>query len=352
MVDRYVSGKLKVISFVSMLLVVFRHAYNLGENLIIAKKSGYSFFVQVFISSGFTSIAVPIFFAISGYFLFLDKKQSFKNYKSVLNKRFSTLIVPYLFWSVSWFLVYFSKDLFINGYQQDYSLPSIGNEVFVNPIPLQFWFIRDLFILVVISPIIYFSIKYSKGLIIFVFAIIWYLNILIALNESIALFFFSIGSYLGINGINPKSNKNYGVVLIIIWLILLSLQTFLIITSRDNISILDIIQKSHLINFLDKSGILIGIIAIWNIYDFLFKNVDVFNLKWFSLTNYSFFIYAFHLPILWMMPNWIYGHVGKNQFSLLIYIVMPTFIILFSLFLGRFLKRFTPAFFVTITGGR
>ena len=352
MIDRYVSGKLKVISFVSMLLVVFRHAYNLGENLNIAKEDCYSFFIQVFISSGFTSIAVPVFFSISGYFLFLNKKQSFKNYRLVLSKRFSSLVIPYLFWSISWFLLYFFKDLFIRGGADNYTLNYIINQVFINPIPLQFWFIRDLFVLVIVSPLIYFLIKYSQGFIVFFFAIIWYLNVLISLNESIALLYFSIGSYLGINGINLKSNKNYGVILIGIWLCILFFQTFCIFNSHYNTSILEVIQNDHLINLLDKSGIIIGILAVWNIYDFLFKNVDVLNLKWFSLTTFSFFIYAFHLPLLWMMPNWIYGHVGKNQFSLLIYFVSPTVIILFSLFLGKFLKKNTPVFFGLITGGR
>lgn len=352
MIDRYVSEKLKVISFVSMLLVVFRHAYNLGEDLTIAKQDCYSFFIQVFISSGFTSIAVPVFFSISGYFLFLNKKQSFKNYRLVLSKRFSSLVIPYLFWSISWFALYFLKDLFIKKCIQNYTLKYIVNEVFINPIPLQFWFIRDLFLLVIVSPLIYFLIKYSKGLIIFFFAIIWYLNVLVPLNESIALLFFFIGSYLGINRIDLKSNKNYGIFLIMIWLFILSFQTFYIFNSHHNNSILEVIQDDHLINLLDKSGIIIGILAVWNIYDLLFKNVDLITLKWFSLTNFSFFIYAFHLPILWMVPNWIYSLIGKNKFSLAIYIVAPSFIILFSLFLGRFLKKYTPNFFAIITGGR
>ena len=113
MIDKYMSGKLRIVSFFAMILVVFRHAYNLGEEVNIAKKTGYSFFMQVFISSGFTSIAVPVFFVISGYLLFLNKKQSFIGYKLILSKRFSSLVIPYLFWTISWLLFYLFKDIFL-----------------------------------------------------------------------------------------------------------------------------------------------------------------------------------------------------------------------------------------------
>lgn len=346
-IDKYLSVKLKVISFFSMLLVVFRHAYNLGENVIVAKKECGSFFVQVFISSGLTSIAVPIFFSISGYFLFFNKKQSFKEYLLMLQKRFKSLVIPYLFWSITWFLIYFLK-----GHYKDYSVSTILNDIFVNPIPLQFWFIRDLFVLVIISPLIYALVKYTKVLIIVVLLLVWYFNILIPLNESIALLFFAIGSYLGINGINLKENKDYSLLLVLLWLLTLLFQTFLIYNSNDNISILELIQNDLLINFLDKIGIIVGIFAVWKIYDLLFSNINITNSKWFSLTDFSFFIYAFHLPVLWMVPSYIYRFVGNNQFSLLIYIYAPTFLIVVSVLLAKNLKKYMPFFFGIITGGR
>lgn len=346
-IDKYISVKLKVISFFSMLLVVFRHAYNLGENVIVAKKECVSFFVQIFVSSGFTSIAVPIFFSISGFFLFLGKKQSFREYFLLLNKKFKSLVIPYLFWSIFWFLIYFLK-----GHYKDYSVTTILNDIFINPIPLQFWFIRDLFGLVVISPLIYLLIKYTNGFIIFILLFIWYFNVLIPLNESIALLFFAIGSYLAIKGINLKLSKDYSLALILLWLLILFFQTFLIFNSKENISILKLIQNNFVINFLDKSGIVLGMLVIWKIYDLLFNHIDVANYKWFSITDLSFFIYAFHLPILWMVPSYIYRFVGHNQFSLLIYIIAPTLLILFGLVLGTSLKRYMSPFFGIITGGR
>ena len=354
MIDKYMSGKLRIVSFFAMILVVFRHAYNLGEEVNIAKKTGYSFFMQVFISSGFTSIAVPVFFVISGYLLFLNKKQSFIGYKLILSKRFSSLVIPYLFWTISWLLFYLFKDIFLTKHCTDCTFEDFLINIFITPIPLQFWFIRDLFILVVLSPIIYYLIKFSRGLILVVFAVIWFLNLLIPLNESIALLFFAIGSFLGINevNINIKSSVNYGRSFIILWLFTIYFQTLFIYITDQNVSVLKIIQNNFFLNALDKIGILIGLFGVWSFYDILFKDVDVQNLKWFSLTEFSFFIFAFHLPILWIIPHWFYGLVGKNNFSMLIYILASTVLIIFSLLLGKYLKRIMPILFGIITGGR
>ena len=60
----YLSNKIKNISFILTILVVILHAYNMQNDINIVS------FIQTFISHGIATIAVPIFFIISGY-LFL-----------------------------------------------------------------------------------------------------------------------------------------------------------------------------------------------------------------------------------------------------------------------------------------
>jgi surface polysaccharide O-acyltransferase-like enzyme len=67
-------NKLKVVSFISIVLVIFIHSYNINyseiqeESLILR----FNFFTQFLISQGISRIAVPIFFAISGYLFFVN----------------------------------------------------------------------------------------------------------------------------------------------------------------------------------------------------------------------------------------------------------------------------------------
>ena len=63
-VDRYLSNKIKNISFLLTILVVILHAYNIDNTISIVS------FIQTFISHGIATIAVPIFFMISGYLFF------------------------------------------------------------------------------------------------------------------------------------------------------------------------------------------------------------------------------------------------------------------------------------------
>ena len=106
----YLSEKIKIISFVLILLVVQLHAYNLdllfGKETIILNK-GFNWIFQNFFSNGITRIAVPLFFIISGYLFFLQFQPTIENYFEKIKKRIKTLFIPYLIWSIIGVLLYF-----------------------------------------------------------------------------------------------------------------------------------------------------------------------------------------------------------------------------------------------------
>ena len=108
--NKYLSIKLNVISFFSMVMVVFLHSYNVVVNLNtqnIELNRGYSSFFQDFFSQGITRIAVPLFFLISGYLFFLNIKGAPGEFISKFKKRLKTIVLPYLFWSVWGLLLFF-----------------------------------------------------------------------------------------------------------------------------------------------------------------------------------------------------------------------------------------------------
>ena len=71
MMNNYLKNKITTISFLLMIMVVNIHSYNLLP--IIPK--GYNTFIQDLFSQGFSRIAVPLFFIISGYLFFLNIKE-------------------------------------------------------------------------------------------------------------------------------------------------------------------------------------------------------------------------------------------------------------------------------------
>ena len=69
--NTYLSYKLKVLSLIAIIFVVFIHA-----NINIPDSTNFlyenSAFLQYFISQGITRTAVPMFFIISGYLYFIS----------------------------------------------------------------------------------------------------------------------------------------------------------------------------------------------------------------------------------------------------------------------------------------
>lgn len=105
----YLRTKIKVLSFFLVVLVVIVHAYNTNiqtdpEGLYAI--SGLNGFIQEFFCQGLNRIASPLFFIISGFLFYVNLTGQPSDFFRKLKKRFFTLIIPYLFWSL-WGLVFY-----------------------------------------------------------------------------------------------------------------------------------------------------------------------------------------------------------------------------------------------------
>lgn len=139
-------------------------------------------------SISLTRSCVPLFFMISGYLFFLKFGQHFKvrDYYCQLSKRTRTLLVPYLFWNLLVlgyfaFMHKFTPSLinseFNNVYQYTWLewLRSFWDNPGGKPICYQFWFLRDLMVVVLCSPIVYLLAKYGKYVTLGVLLVAWLL---------------------------------------------------------------------------------------------------------------------------------------------------------------------------------
>lgn len=156
---------------------------------------------------------VPAFFFISGFLFFYSSKV----YSQKIQSRVHTLLIPYLFWNGLILMAYvllwlMGKPMLIMGKSiADYDLVDFlrafidrgswdsGNGV---PMLCPYWYIRNLMVICVFSPIIYYSIRYLKWIPVLAFFVWW---ISIPYNGMIAssLLFFSIGAYFSIEQKNP-----------------------------------------------------------------------------------------------------------------------------------------------------
>lgn len=164
MMTEYLSLKLRNLSAVAILMVIYIHMfYREGTEmpgLMFVEKSVGSL----------CTVAVPLFYAISGYLFFLKVPHGLESISLKLRKRVRTLLVPYLLANILTFLFYVVLNLIA------IKVPAIGgvvnfkifntmqadgwagtlNLVFLNPpIAFQLWFVRDLMAVMLFSPVIW-----------------------------------------------------------------------------------------------------------------------------------------------------------------------------------------------------
>lgn len=352
--NAYLSRKLKVISFILIVMVVFLHAHNIsmrGDEL--------NYYVQNLISNGFTKISVALFFVISGYLFFfnlVDPKS--KDFRRKIQSRVRSILVPYLLWSI-WGMIFFailqnipfSKGFFSLGLLQNKSSADLLHILFIKPLPYQLWFLRHLFVFVLLSPLIYFTTKVLKGSITLAIIAVLLLKILeIPENDFVhnrSLAYFCLGAYLGIHqqSFVLKRLPSWGIPATVAWIALVVWR----IVGDSQAFINDKLWR----NFIQHTEYLIGIFALWSLYDLLSK-ADTANAKALpKFLAFAFFLYAAHEPVLTIIKKISLRLLGSNDSTqLLVYFAAPLLTILFCVTVGMILKSLIPKVYAALSGGR
>lgn len=173
----------KAISFLRlplMLIVVISHV-NIGYHTMPLYETIYDILSVQIVQS-----AVCLFFFISGYLFFYNIQNTFtiRDYKKKLIKRVHSLLIPYLFWNAfvivcfailhTFFAAFIDED-FNNIY--NFTLIELVRSFWDypggQPICYQFWFLKELMIGVLFTPLFYIIAKYGKGLL-FYFGLEYY----------------------------------------------------------------------------------------------------------------------------------------------------------------------------------
>lgn len=153
-----VSRKLSLASFVSAVAVVLIHGPK-TDNI----SCGLSGLLQWSYVEHVGIAAVPSFFCMSG-FLLAGKFGGRQWLRDELAKRFRTLFVPYLFWIFVTYSVLSITNFISSG--KTPAVMSVINSFGFNPLvspQMPFWFIRNLLLFVVVSPVVCAVIQKGRG---------------------------------------------------------------------------------------------------------------------------------------------------------------------------------------------
>lgn len=202
------SRAIDVLRFPLAVMVVAIHTYfcealKAPGNVDVPFSGEWAHELITFFSIVLTDAAVPTFFVISGYLFFIkvdpygSEKYDWGGYFSKIKRKCLTLLVPYLMWNTVAFVIepaHFSKSItdVLTGF---YSIDGHG------PWDGPLWFMRDLFLMMLISPTLEWGIKWLKWL--FPFGL-WYIYVshnfgdhIIPGLSYVSFAFFSLGGYIG-----------------------------------------------------------------------------------------------------------------------------------------------------------
>lgn len=329
---------IKNLRFPLMLGVVLIHnriiepsdAFNEGFLLV-------GLFIDIF-SQKLVASCVPLFFFFSGYLFFVKYAEGFSanDYLNQLRKRVRTLLVPFVFWNViviGYFALIhkFTPGLINSDFNNVYRfsvvdlIRSFWDFPNGQPICYQFWFLRDLIMMVILSPIIYWLLKLSKWYLLFVLAILYGINPETFLHQT-SITFFMLGAGFAIHKYD-----------------------FVIFAEKCRI----IAMPLFLFCIILSSGGVKGILTISGALTLIYV-ATMFNVSRCIYTESGFFVYAFHgFPILILSKVIVKVFQPSSSIMWLICYLLDFLVITsLSIFLYLLLRRVFPNFTAIITGGR
>lgn len=350
--SQYLSQKIKILSFVCIILVLYIHSgFHDYPNEIHGM--AFNFKLQDFISGMLGRCAVPLFYAISGYLFFLrGGGGTIPDYKKLwvkIKKRVRTLLIPYLIACL--FPIVFGLVLeyipgvgrFVNGgsVSDNFYKPILDLLYIIyidsgsgTPYAFHLWFLRDLIFIVVLSPILLYAVskvgKYSVCGILFVMN---YFSIPILPIYGMLWFVFGLCFLEKMSVL-----KSMAIPLLFIML-----------------CVFEMIYPHEYWGDIKIPVIMIGIVSIWILYDrFCSNDFDIKGHRFLmTACGYTFFIYLFHEPTLNVVRKLLVLPFNHSSFGFAFsYLVSPWIFAIIWILVGMFLKKVTPSLYNVCVGGR
>lgn len=348
--NEYLSKKMTFFSFWLMVGVVFIHS-------VVQNDISLSSIIQVFISHYLLQFCVPLFFIISGYLFFLNvNKMSSNIYLNKLKKRFKTLVVPYFIWTLLIFgLVYFFQLLPVvrNFFPIKFSEMTSGEVIknaIVYPYNYPLWFIRELIIYILITPLIYLFLRYISVMflvILFFYGLFYdsFFNYHIKILQVYPFFFFALGSYLGLS----KNNLCFNQKMTFLYGVFFFGMNIICLFYDENKLTLDSGLAKYLFDFTRNFKNLLGAFFMWLLYDFMIKSRPLVFKNYYK---YSFLIFVLHgIPTI-MLVKISQKFLVSQSMGIIFYLLIPLFIIVLCIYLGKVLEKRNIKIYRLLTGLR
>jgi surface polysaccharide O-acyltransferase-like enzyme len=360
-VNRDASNQVNILRVLLVAGVVLMHAYAPvglpGADVQASQQQPLALFVESVVVNLCARPSIALFFLFSGFFLYRKEPLNTAVWRAKVKDRVVRIGLLYLIWNGAIFALYFVGQSisqarpFFTKAEYDIAALSwwqradlvLGITRF--PIDYQFWFLRDLILLVIVSPLLWLGIKYARIPLICALLLLWSgpLDNLPYPFSGRSVLFFTIG--LGLGQLSGESLRiPHGQGYVVAFLILSTLQAALRVP-------LSVDRFAIAMTLLSKVNVLIGVCAMWTVAAWLREKSTVTRVISF-MKQYSIFIFAAHEPLLMTIKKLSYAKLGHdtNGKLLAVFFASTALTILLCLAAGIMLNHLLPSVYQVVTG--
>nr|WP_275452092.1 MULTISPECIES: acyltransferase [Neorhizobium] len=217
-VDPNISSRINLMRILLISGILFVHVPHDPDTSPFLGLNGLFDWLRVFLGDSLFRIGVPCLSAISGYLLFQRGWETF-NYSKTLRSKAKTVLLPFLLWNLGLLGAMFviqRVDMGV-GYFPDLwniSTRELLSNAFATeglPINIPLYFLRDLIVCILLSPILAVLVRRFPAAtlgVLFLLAITPMLTVGIVLKKSI-LFSFTLGIFLALYQVDLKSADRF-----------------------------------------------------------------------------------------------------------------------------------------------
>ena len=362
--ETLISDSITALRFPLIVAIVFIHTFIIGQPTIDGKINVnygqfplYDFLDYV-IRICFAEIAVPLFFAISGYLFFYKCDFNYSVYKTKIQKRLRTLLVPYLLWNLIYLLYVLATQMMLPSATSqgrkmviDYTLLDFidsfwhydGVDRGWGPIYGPLWFIRDLIEINLFTPIIYWLVNVKRvvpvlGMLTLYLSGLWLMTPGICVT---GFSFYTLGAWASVN----KIDLSRFIIEKGIFVVVISCALFVIDVLLWNQGMPHPLGHRAFI----VSGVLLCVVlAIW-----IVSKYEV-GRKIRYLAKCSFFVFVFHMFIIPIFNKcWVLLLAPVNTYTVSLALFLIPFVTCMScIALFTVLKQLMPNTLSVLVGGR
>ncbi len=359
----FLKSKINFYYLICMFALLFIHNYNFAPYVItpsttIHQSFNASNFIELLFSNSLLRFRMGILMGISGY---LMANSQFDSYYDMIAKKATTLLIPFAIISVLGLGITMLFDVLIYGVGTNigilgkpvwaFTLRDCFNFTLMNPAAFQLWYLKIIFIMAAISPIIKAVLAKFPIHTLVVLTLIWlFTNYLDGETRDRAFVFYVFGFYLRMYNKDVLTPIRFFKAE---WALTLFIAIGLLRTTMAYAELDAAIHVKYWLTLLYKINEVVGAYAIWFGFDKLIVKAE--SSTWFQkYGKCSFFIYAFHAPLINCVSEWVNSkHLYHlPHANIVFYVLIPAILIYVLTNTDIFIKAHFPVFYSLLTGGR